>query len=87
MDEEETALVRLSGCLVIQLWHLDRLPQSLIDCLQSPSVCFVAVAINPRTLIPCLLGDAKLKAAGVTVDELAAKVLEKPGLLDYHCES
>ncbi|GAB2277427.1 hypothetical protein Dimus_012133 [Dionaea muscipula] len=72
-------------CLVVQLEHLDKFPESLISFLTDPNFCHVGIAINKGNCEKLKRERFKpspnLTNAGVDVGELAARVRGKSCLL------
>ncbi|KAI8024236.1 hypothetical protein LOK49_LG03G03488 [Camellia lanceoleosa] len=68
-------------CLVLQLYHLDSIPQCLKDFLGDPEICFVGNG-GLRSGLSDLNSHYEIECkSGIEVSELAAKILKKPNLL------
>ncbi|KAL7257731.1 hypothetical protein ACSBR1_003947 [Camellia fascicularis] len=68
-------------CLVLQLYHLDSIPQCLKDFLADPEICFVGNG-GLRSGLSDLNSHYEIECkSGIEASELAAKILKKPNLL------
>ena len=75
----------LTRCLIIQLCHLDRIPDVLIKLLADKTICFLGIGMNNivTVAVAYLKNYSAQCTTGVEVGHLAARILKKPNIENY----